>query len=273
MNPHDPTAHALVGSVMVVFVLVQVAFIVVFIAMVGTALRLAARNAGRRNVPRAIAWAALAASPFLLFFGVLVSSDHDAASRAQYLAALPRERLGGAYPRTLEARAYFSKAQLGALIGAGLFDQVYKLSPYPDDSEGAEITVRETPDCQTAAKTYLGQLRSGRRPDWGVERAVDDCTTQSPLSSVQRLAGEDAVLLLTGDSASLHPRKFYYTRSGLEVRVRRNGTSELVDYWERPYALRPAWPFTSDPLGSWIAEAPQGPEVNQITFLVAALER
>lgn len=253
----------------------QIVVIGVVGAMIVGGLWQAARSIRRRKPLQTIGWAAIAALPPAMFFGTLAMSQQGLANRAQYLAALPRTHLGGVYPRTLIARGYPATMQLGALIGAGVFDKVYHRNADPGpDSGGEAITISPTPDCQDASRRYLGELRTGQRPDWRTESALRDCTTATSVSADEMpTAHEDGVLLLSDGAADIHPRKVYYTRYGLEVRVRRDGVSHLVDYWERPYVLKPSQPFDRESNGSWMVEKPQGEDMDRIAFLLAALAR
>lgn len=223
----------------------------------------------------ALMWAGLATLPFVLFGLAHAGIAIQGRIRADRLAALTRTPLGPDRPRVLEVFGWITDAEIGALLGSGLVDEVYRIQDrgFERETVDAEImTFQRTPACQTDARTLLADQVRGHR-DSTLWRRVEDCVSTSRQTLTAASRAPASIVLLMGHATTLKKGHTLKMGGNLELRVRQAGQDLLVDYWEDAYVEKPVSPFLLGP-GGFFSSSGGGPRVaprDRLLFVAAPL--
>lgn len=247
------------------------------LAFVFFSARAAWRYAKAKRYGRMGAAVVLAASPFLVFGGWSWATEHHVESRRAMIEQLERTPLGRGYPRRLEVYGDIPDVVASGLIASGVFSSITVIDSrrYPADARAAVWTIRVRTDeqCRTLARAWVAAKRQGQlfgEPD---RSRLDACATRTGRTYEGFTPLGDAVVLLTGHATTLRDGNTVWAGGNLELRLRRGGSDQLVDYWEDLHYEQPVSPLLITPAG-YVSRSQHGAarKLNTAEFLMRAVD-
>ncbi len=221
-----------------IFALPFILQFLIALALVLAALYLALKNFRNSNHTRAWIWLLLAAAPFAYHFGSQSSANVEIENRDKYVANLVRKQLDDNYPRTLEIHGYLNDTHVAALLNSGAFDTILQ---FQTPKLQQKYIATKSSDCQRRGRHHLN-LAITRT--WRLDGKAKSCVLFSQSRVDPRAARPDAILLLMDQNATLRISGNSWAGGAVEIRERRDGLNQLVDYQEIPYVTRSSVPLS-----------------------------
>jgi hypothetical protein len=211
-------------------------------------------------------------SPFAVFPAARAITKHmeaqNEAARAGQIAELPRTRIVGAAPRTLEVHGWLPPVLAGQLLALQAFDSIDVIErTRPSVSAGRTWTFKSTAECAGLARRQRDRTATDSE-----FRDLENCLVEAQLGEA---SSGSAVVLLTDQHSTLRRSNQLWAGSVFELRLRQDGRDELLDYWEDPTPLheRAAMPIGTKDYPRIDALNRQPKTFDQVTFILRAIGR
>ena len=178
--------------------------------------------------------------PIFLFFYKQIEADVKEAARANTIAALPRAAVSQTYPKLLEVYGHATEFELLIFLNVLKFDEVAVLQrPRHGEIYGRFVTL--VPGCEKLGIKHLETWK--KRGRFGAPTQSDkDCLISVWKTVPDKRTAIPAVEYRHGTQSTLVPPGNNWASEAYELRVRTTVGAQLIDYWERPFITRRAWP-------------------------------
>jgi hypothetical protein len=218
------------------------------------------------------------ATPFIAYGFNVGAFNARIASREKMIEALPRAELKGRYPDTFVVHGYLTDLELGVLLFEFDFNRIHMFQSGEmfGRFEGQLLERLYSSECKAAAEAVLSAWRRDIRDSqfYRQEVKLKNCVLVTPEKLAKDEYPNEAVVLLLDLHTTLRSGNTTWAGGNIEVRLQKDGTSTLVDYWERLYASRQTSPFCL-PFNSFCTSSDfnRDASVGRFDFLTAALGR
>lgn len=192
------------------------------------------------NRPVAAFWLCLIAVPFVFYFYKHMEADAKEVARANQIAALPRATMSKEYPKLLEIHGHATEFELLIFLDAMKFEQVVVFQrPRKGEIYGQFVTLAE--GCEGRGIEHLNTWNKRGRFSYPTQSDKDCLIAEWKTVSDER-STIPAVEYRHGTQSTLVPPGNNWASGAYEVQARTANGTALIEYWERPYITRPAWP-------------------------------
>lgn len=192
------------------------------------------------NRPIAAFWLCLIALPFIFYFYKHVEADAKEAARISHIASLPRATIAKDHPKLLEVHGHATEFELLIFLDAMKFEEVVVFQR-PRQGEIYGLFSKLASGCEGLGIEHLETWK--KRGRFSAPKQSDkDCLVTNWESVSDERAAIPAVEYRQGTQSTLVLGGNNWANGAFEVRLRTTDSSTLIEYWERPYIARPAWP-------------------------------
>lgn len=192
---------------------------------------------------------AIASSPVAYYFVEHARADWREDARAREVAGLARVPLPAEYPSTLEVHGYLSDRELLIYLDTLAIDRVYQFQSRPIRGQLTAEIITLKSECRHLGAAELQALQSKSRSNSRHRRFGDCLNLQREEVDADRSHIPAIVFLIDGRTTLRMKQSSNWSAGNYEARLRTADRDVLLDYWERPYIERPAFPWLLTPYG------------------------